>query len=507
MIVMIVTVMMAATVPGQPDEPAPPGASAVFTSPGPIMAQVRELMADGRLREAEQLLGRDEPEPDPDTGRMKTEAKEIIRRLRREYDLELDELVTRLSKAIPDVTAADVQRWREGGQVQWRMIDGRVCYFRREPANVFRFCDESKRRRDQHAAQAKSVSSKPTARPRSERELLDHLARVVRAAETGSRRQVLPMRHHVRYSLTVHPNRPGANAGARVRCWLPFPQEYRQQRDVKLIHTSPARPVIAPNVIDGKAPGGAPQRTVYLEQRISDPSRPVVFEEEFEYVSRAYYPNITDADALPLPGDYDGAYLAERPPHIVFTPELQRTVREVVGDETHPLAKARRIFHFVTDTIRYCAEEEYSVIPSLTIKALTSGKGDCGAQSMLFITMCRAAGIPARWQSGYQTRPGAWDMHDWAEFYVEPWGWLPADVSYGLKESDDRRIRAFYFGHLDSYRLIVNLEYGSALHPPKDSLRSEPADFQRGEVEIDGRNLYFDEWDWDLEFEVKPLAD
>ena len=119
----------------------------------------------------------------------------------------------------------------------------------------------------------------------------------------------------------------------------------------------------------------------------------------------------------------------------------------------------------------------------------------------------RAAGIPARWQSGYQTRPNAWNMHDWAEFYVEPWGWLPADVSYGLKASDDQRIRTFYFGHLDSYRLIVNLDYGSHLHPPKESLRSELADFQRGEVEIDGRNLYFDEWDWDFEFETEPLAD
>jgi hypothetical protein len=32
-------------------------------------------------------------------------------------------------------------------------------------------------------------------------------------------------------------------------------------------------------------------------------------------------------------------------------------------------------------------------------------------------------------------------------------------------------------------------------------MRSEPADFQRGEVEIDGRNLYFNEWDYEFEFE------
>ena len=97
-------------------------------------------------------------------------------------------------------------------------------------------------------------------------------------------------------------------------------------------------------------------------------------------------------------------------------------------------------------------------------------------------------------------------MHDWAEVYVSPWGWLPVDVSYGLQESADPKIREFYFGHLDSYRLIVSLDYGWPLDPSKKYLRSEPADFQRGEVEIDGRNLYFDEWEWRIQFERQPLG-
>ena len=73
------------------------------------------------------------------------------------------------------------------------------------------------------------------------------------------------------------------------------------------------------------------------------------------------------------------------------------------------------------------------------------------------------------------------------------------DPSYGLQKSDDPKVRDFYIGHQDSYRLIVNLDYGRALTPPKQSFRSEPADFQRGEVELDGRNLYFDEWDYDFD--------
>ena len=72
-------------------------------------------------------------------------------------------------------------------------------------------------------------------------------------------------------------------------------------------------------------------------------------------------------------------------------------------------------------------------------------------------------------------------------------------------EFDDPEIREFYFGHQDAYRLISNLDYGCDLFPPKRSLRSETADFQRGEVEIDGRNLYFDEWDHKFEFDVEPV--
>ena len=123
---------------------------------------------------------------------------------------------------------------------------------------------------------------------------------------------------------------------------------------------------------------------------------------------------------------------------------------------------------------------------------------------MTFITLCRAAGIPARWQSGWMLGPGEPDMHDWAEFYVAPWGWLPADTSRGLQKSDDPTIRDFYFGHQDAYRLIVNRDYGCLLQPPKQSTRSEPLDFQRGEVEVDGVNLYFNEWDYDMQVKRTP---
>ena len=310
---------------------------------------------------------------------------------------------------------------------------------------------------------------------------------------------VHPVRHRITYTVRVNDEHPRVQKGAKVRCWLPFPQEYRQQQGARLIRTEPEGGAVAPR--------GAPQRTVYFEQTIEDPSKPVQFAAEFEFVTYAMVPQLDPDKVRPYDESSDAycEYVVERPPHIVFTPEVERRAAEIVGEETNPLLKARRIFRWVSKNIPWSSEREYSTIRNLSMKGLTAGTGDCGVQGMVFITLCRAAEVPARWQSGWQTTPGSWNMHDWSEFYVEPWGWLPADASYGLQEHPDVRVQEFYCGHMDPYRMIVNLDYGRELVPEKTSFRSEPYDFQRGEIEIDGHNLYYNEWSWTFTPETHPV--
>jgi transglutaminase-like putative cysteine protease len=487
---LIIAALMTSTARAQ--RPVPTGASVAFTSADPAIAEIRKIIVSGGFPSREQVAKLDAPSDDPQIVEARQEMKEILQRMRQEYSLSAPQLLEKVKGKIADVSLDDLERWRSAGQLQYRMIDGQVAYFRREPANLWRFCNEAKER----CAQEPATGAKFV--------LTDHLAKVIDEAKRSGQTEVVPIRHRIQYRLSVPANAAGAKKGSLLRVWLPFPQEYRQQREVKLISASPADPKITPNGIrDGETLPNA-QRTAYFEKTIDDPGKPSVFEITFEYVSYAYYPTLRDEDARPLSANFDRSWLAERSPHILFTPELKQTVAQVVGDETKPLAKARKIFHYVDSKIRYCAEEEYCLIPSFSTKALSSQKGDCGIQGTLFITMCRAAGVPARWQSGWETKPVGWNMHDWAEFYVEPWGWLPADPSYGLQKSDRADVREFFFGHQDSYRLIVNLDYGSPLVPAKQSLRSEPADFQRGEVELDGRNLYFNEWDYDIKFDWDP---
>jgi hypothetical protein len=87
---------------------------------------------------------------------------------------------------------------------------------------------------------------------------------------------------------------------------------------------------------------GGPQRTVYFEQQVTDPAKPLEFKEVFEYTSFAYYPRLDEAKVQPLPAHWNGACLGERPPHIVFTPAIRRQVASIVGEETNPLARARQ---------------------------------------------------------------------------------------------------------------------------------------------------------------------
>jgi len=73
----------------------------------------------------------------------------------------------------------------------------------------------------------------------------------------------------------------------------------------------------------------------------------------------------------------------------------------------------------------------------------------------VFIGMMRAAGIPARFEIGFsvpaEQREGAIPgYHCWAEFYVEPYGWIPVDASEAWKHPDKKD---YFFGAHDYNRL------------------------------------------------------
>ncbi|HOW17564.1 MAG TPA: hypothetical protein PLC79_00895, partial [Phycisphaerae bacterium] len=103
----------------------------------PILIQARELTEAGRLADAQKILADRSDKPDSDVARRRDEQIEILRRIRLEYSMTESRMLEKLRKSIPDVTVADVRRWRDAGELQHRVLDGEVLYWEREPSNLF----------------------------------------------------------------------------------------------------------------------------------------------------------------------------------------------------------------------------------------------------------------------------------------------------------------------------------------------------------------------------------
>ena len=113
------------------------------------------------------------------------------------------------------------------------------------------------------------------------------------------------------------------------------------------------------------------------------------------------------------------------------------------------------------------------------------------------MTLCRCKGIPARWQSGLMMHPGSKNLHDWCEVYFEGCGWVPVDQSFGVTPYGGY----FFLGGIEPYRLVVNNDFSREFSPAKKYPRSDTVDFQRGEVEWEGGNLYYNQWSYHFEIE------
>ncbi|WP_430391431.1 transglutaminase-like domain-containing protein [Dyella sp. 20L07] len=416
--------------------------------------------------------------------------RERMRRILLDFTLDGDAAKARLRKQIPDLTDAEFARWDQAGLIEHQVIDGRTLYFKRAPGNLFLLSKEASARR--------AIKSPPTDDPMGTLNAHHRAARTEALAEHRS--NVTP--NHVRVTETVTVNADAVPAGEIVRAWLPFPRELPgQQEGVQLVSSQPA----SANV----APASTLQRTAYLEKK-AEAGKPTTFAVTYELTIYAQYHDVDASKVSVAPTTAALApYVAERAPHIVFTDDLRAFSRKAVGNETNPYRIAQKLFAAV-DEIPWAGAREYSTISNISDYALHAGHGDCGQQTMLLITLLRLNGIPARWQSGWIFSDGNYNnIHDWGQFYLEPYGWMPMDVTLGRlhpAKGDSPALEWFYLGGLDAYRVVFNSDYSQPFVPAKQYDRSETVDLQRGELEWRGGNLYFDQWDYDFTWQLLPTS-
>lgn len=416
--------------------------------------------------------------------------RERMRRMQLDFTLDADAAKAQLRRQIPDLRDDEFARWDAAGLIEHLDIDGERRYFKRAPSNLFRISAEARARR---APQAPVPTDGPF------ETLGPHHEEIVAAARASGTTSVVPRRVEVTQSLVVKAD--AVPPGETVRAWIPYPRAIAgQQEDIQWIASTPTGARIAPE--------SALQRTAYLE-RTAVAGTPTAFEIRYAVTVYARHIPIDPAKVLPTPKDPAlQPFLAERAPHVLFTPALRAFSQRVVGTETHPYRIAQKLFDAV-DQIPWAGAREYATISNISDYALHAGHADCGQQTLLLIALLRLNGIPARWQSGMvyaDDAVGYNNLHDWGALYLAPYGWVPMDVTTGRLDSPQPALRDFYFGGLDAYRIAFNDDFQQPLQPAKQHFRSDTVDSQRGEVEWAGGNLYFDQWNYDFQSHVVPLG-
>ncbi|MDB6023423.1 MAG: Transglutaminase domain protein [Pedosphaera sp.] len=459
-----------------------------------IVNNASQLEKNGHFNEAAALLQKSIKAGQASPAELKTLEFELDRleRIRQDYPLTREDLYNQIKASLKDLMPAEFDGWVKSGWFIQREIDGKTLFFNSEPRNIYFRHPELNARRVE-----------PMNDRERERTRLEIVKAIKKASAAEKSPYVLPKTFRV--TMDVAADSDAAPVGETVRAWVPIPRRYPFQYDFKLVSSS-----VKPKAIDAE---DSPIRSIYFEQP-AVAGKETEFNIQYEYTIRGVHFNLQPDKIQPY-GTNDEAVkkFTGEAPHVVFTPEIKALSAKIVGNETNPMLKAKKIYDWLSDNLQYSYALEYSTIRNISDYCRSNCYGDCGQQALLFITLCRYNGVPARWQSGWDLFPKYVSNHDWAEIYLAPYGWMPVDPYVGnyamryintLTSAEKMEIRDFYFGGLDQYRMAANSDHSQPLNPPKDSMRSDDVDFQRGELEHNGKNIYFNQFSYSLRYKVLP---
>ena len=375
-----------------------------------------------------------------------------------------------IRKDIPDFTEEEFQELLDSRHIRWIYVNGEEHYSSRFYDSLCKAVPEFGRRAQQSVGGMESSSAAgKTANLRD--------VTIAKMKEKGQ------LTTRIRVRATVKLKDAFFTPGMFLRAHLPIPAACDQQRDIRIEKIWPETGRIAPET--------AGQRTVCWEEH---PAENQEFGVEYSYLHTAKYKDTYNGTGISGSYDFD---VQEQEPHVVFSPYIQQLRDELTEGITDPLKKARAFYDFITKNMYYTFMPEYFTQEGLAENCGRNYNGDCGIFAILFLTLCRSAGIPAQWQSGLAVEPEFIGCHDWVRFYVEPYGWIFADCSYGVSSmrANNEERRQFYFGNLDPYRMVANSAFQEHFTVPKEQWRADPYDNQQGEMESSDRGYHFDEFE------------
>ena len=430
----------------------------------------RKLYGDyaGAIRLIDRRL-QDSTVPEPLRCSLQVQRK-ICQELPGEFPYTRDEAMAIIHQDVPDFTEEEFEELVDARKIRWIFVNGEERYFHLFYDSLCKAVPEFSRRVQQQTGSPESLAATKDAA--AFRDLT-----IEKMKKNGS------MTVRIRARASVRLKDELFTPGMFLRVHLPVPADCDQQTDIRIEKIQPEGGMVAP--------ADAGQRTVCWEGTFSKNQEFLV---EYSYLHTARYKDAYQGTGIAGDHSFD---VQEQQPHIVFTPYIRSLCQELTEGLTDPLAKARAIYDFITKNMYYTFMPHYVLQESFAENCALSRTGDCGIFALLFITLCRCAGIPAQWQSGLSVTPDSIGCHDWARFYAEPYGWMFADTSFGVSamRAGAEERRQFYFGNLDPYRMVANRTFQENFTIPKHQWRADPYDNQSGEMESADRGFLYHEFE------------
>ncbi|MDR3568012.1 MAG: transglutaminase family protein [Syntrophobacteraceae bacterium] len=285
-----------------------------------------------------------------------------------------------------------------------------------------------------------------------------------------------------------------AKGAKQARLWLPYPLSDNHQT-ISDIHVSGN---YNSSAVYREPAGGA----TYLYAQWTDISGPPSMVMSFHAVSKDRgIQNLKDSEK-PVPETLKKYLASSR-----WAPanDYRKLAAQIVEGKTSYLARVHAVYTWVIEhTFRDNGVKGCGL--GLTARTLTElkGGGKCADISSVFVTMARAAGIPARDVFGLRLAdPKSGDIstafHCWTQFYLPGTGWVMADPADVRKMMLDRNIKLkdagkwekFFWGGDDLFRVALEKNArGVVFNPPQ---KGEPLGyFMYPFAQVDGKSLdYF----------------
>jgi hypothetical protein len=142
-----------------------------------------------------------------------------------------------------------------------------------------------------------------------------------------------------------------------------------------------------------------------------------------------------------IPKDIRNLYLVDEDKYRINDPRIRKIVEDVVGEETNAYRVMRALYEHLIANMHYELAGGWNVAPAV----LERGSGSCSEYTFSFISLCRSAGLPARYVGSVLRRYDDASIddvfHRWVEVYLPPYGWVPVDANAGDKDSPADRAR------------------------------------------------------------------